>query len=292
MRLIVLLLATLFCLAGPALHAVDVPKLSSVDEDQPGDWITEFKFGVFFTNVNSQNAVASRDPSISGSHESTSWLLTLDGKANYIVDEDDRIDQMLVLRYGRAKVDRGDWIENSDLVDYDGSYKHLFKKPHFVYVAWGLDTVFTGPEPEKDPFDPILAKISTGYGQLYKNMRPITDQFEWRVGVRAQRRFGRQLTHREEEWEIGPEFFTRYERKQTEQLSYFAQYEAFSEFNDMGHLSNLGTAGLDLLLMPYLTVRLAVRAYYECEPEDAETGIGYDEFSYRQETLVGLTWTL
>jgi len=272
--------------------AANAPADEDAEEIEAGDWIREIKLGAFFTNVSSQNAGASKDPSISGSHESTALLLTFDGKLDYIIDLNDRIDQTLLLRYGRLKQDRSDWIENSDLIDYDGSYKHLLAKPHFVYLAWGAETVFTGPEPEEHAFDPILAKVSTGYGQLYTNLLPLTDRLELRVGVRAQRRFGRLLTSQEEETEVGPEAFARYERKQTSALFYFVQYEAFSEFSDLGHVSHLVTAGLDLLLAPYLTLRLAGRGYYESEPEDAVSGVGYDEFSYRQETLLGLIWTL
>jgi hypothetical protein len=251
----------------------------------------EFKIGAFLSTVATRNADESRDPSVAGAHDAIAWQLSFDGKHSIQLSADDRIEQILVARYGRIRQEGESFLENADLVDYDGTFKHFLREHHFLYGAVGADTVFTGPEPDEDAFDPVLAKVSVGYGQEYEDLLPQSDKLQARVGVRAQRRFGRHLSDREEEWEIGPEFVARYERKQTESLSYFLQYEAFSEFADLAHISNLMTAGLDLLLAPYLTVRLAARGYYEAEPEDAPVGSpGYDEFSYRQETLAGLTW--
>src|SRR5207244_2102653 len=97
-----------------------------------------------------------------------------------------------------------------------------------------------------------------------------TDLLEGRIGVRVQKRWGRHLTEVEEDVEVGPEAFLRYDATVKGWWTVFAQYEAFSEFSDLGHVVHLGTAGLDVQLAKYLTLRLAARAYYEQRPKEAD----------------------
>lgn len=293
--LAVLMAASLAAIAEER-PAAQIPRITDPPAPDPNagaasaDWLKQIKLGAFLNSAVSQNATESRDPSLAGGHESTSYQLSFDGKLDWIYGKK-RVEQALAMKYGRVRQDHEDWEENTDQIDYDGAYKYLFKQPHYWYGAWGGDTVFTGPDPYNEPFNPVLAKVSAGYGQMYENFQQLSGKFDARVGVRAQQRFGARLTGIEDDLEVGPEFVARYERQQTEALSYFTQYEAFSEFEDMAHVSNLITAGLDLLLAPYMTLRVAFRGYYEAEPEDAPDGSpGYDEFSYRQETLLGLTF--
>ncbi|MFW5830235.1 MAG: DUF481 domain-containing protein, partial [Planctomycetota bacterium] len=153
------------------------------------------------------------------------------------------------------------------------------------------ETAFTGPEPDEDPFSPFLLKLSTGYGQEYLDLLPLSDRFAWRAGVRAQRRWGDGLSDHEREWEFGPEARVRYERQQTQRLSYHAQYDVFTEFNDLEHITHLLQGGMESQLTSLFTLTLTARAYYEGEPEDVDDGeAGYDEWSWRQETLLGLVY--
>jgi len=274
--------------AEDAAPAAEAEAGGDGDEKQLG-WSRTLRIGAFLTNVAVDNADDSHDPTISGSNDSISYILSADGNLIWRGDRQN-VEQTLKLRFGQQKIEDEDWNENSDQVDYDGVYRRQFEEPHLVYGAWGADSVFTGVEPDEEPFDPLKAKVSAGYGQRYYDDEPPW-QFEWRIGVRAQRAWGRRLGEQGREWEVGPEIYARYERAHSDMIDYWLQYEAFSEFDDLGHVSNLLTAGMTLSLNQLTSVELALRAYYESEPEDAGPGaVGYDELSLRQETVVGLAY--
>ena len=276
-------------LAIPHLQAAEGDAPPPPDEEPQG-WTRSAQLGGFFTSVATRNADESRDSAIAGSTEAISYLLSIDGRLDWRQDLHS-VEQTAVLKFGRLKEEDRPWTENTDQIDYDGAYKYQLKKPSYMYGAWGLDTVFTGAEPDNEPFDPATAKISAGYGQKYTWSDPAR-KWDWRVGARAQRSWGRLLTEDDREIQTGIEFVTRWESKPREDLSYWLQYEAFSEFEDLNHITNLFTASLDYQLMKYLTLKLSLRAYYETEPDDAETDIGYDDLSLRQETWLGMTYTL
>lgn len=255
--------------------------------DESG-WSHRAQIGGFFTSVTTRNTDDSRDASLSGASESISYLLNFDGALDWRRG-DHSIEQMLVLKFGRQREQEQPWIESTDLIDYDGAYKYHLEDPHFLYGGWGADSVFTGSEPDKEPLDPFTAKISVGYGQAFSWAEP-ERSWEWRVGARAQKRWARNLDQEDREIETGIEFVTRYEAAPIEDLTWWIEYEAFSEFEDLGHITNLLTANFNYKLFKYLTLKLALRAFYETEPENAETEVGYDELSWRQETLLGITY--
>ena len=216
----------------------------------------------------------------------------------------DSIQHILKGRYGRQKTNDQPTIENQDEARYDGVYRHELRAPHFIYLAWGLESVFTGPykddpllapENSRNPFDPLTAKISGGYGQRYADWVP-ADKFEWRLGARAQKRWGSQLNSDERGIQTGPEAFARYEgtpARYNKDLAYFVQYEGFSEFNDLQHITNLVTAGLTFQLSKYINLELALRAFYETRPkEDLEDKAlsGYNQWSIKQDTMLGVVY--
>ena len=151
--------------------------------------------------------------------------------------------------------------------------------------------MFVGPGPAKDAFDPITAHGGAGIGQRWDNLLPEKDKLEWRLGVRAQKTWGRYFDPPQDDVEVGPEAFLRYEREVSKELRYFIQYEGFAPFNDLGHVTNLGTAGLSAQVNAHLTVELNLRAYYESHPKDADPLVtGYDHWGVRQDTMLGLTY--
>jgi len=256
-------------------------------------WTAGLELGAFLSNVATANAEDSRDPTIAGTTESISYEVNATGELDWERGHH-AVVQDLILKYGRLKEEDEAWTEKIDLIDYDGAYKYQWREPHFVYGAWGGDSVFTGVEPDEEPLDPFRAKASTGYGQRYREAEPVKWAFEWRAGVRAQKTWGRHLTDREREVEIGPEAFARYEAKHSDDLSYWVQYEAFSEFDDLGHVINLLTAGFNYRFTQALSLKLGLRAYYESEPDDLEDGesdAGFDEVSLVQDTLLGVSYS-
>lgn len=266
--------------------------------EPPSNWTRKGVIGVFFNNTTTSNADQSLDPTISTSTGATTVSGKLDAGLEWKSGLN-AVENLLKAEYGRIRQQDQDWIENKDEVRYDGVYRRTVSKPSFLYVSWGFETVFTGPAPTYDAFQPFLAKGGTGYGQIYENMLPEKDRFEWRLGARVQKRWGRYVPDNQDGVETGPEFFARYERqaiiKRDEQdLRYFAQYEAFSEFNDMRHVSNLVTAGLTYQLTRFLTLDLALRAYYETRPKedrDEHQQPGFNQWSTRQDTMLGVAYT-
>lgn len=267
-----------------------------VPEPAPSNWTIIGRVGAYVANVSTSNADSSRDTTIATTKESTSYLFTYEGQANWKSDKDS-IDNLLKARYGRIRTDNQAWQENNDEIRYDGVYRRELVRPHFIYLGWGAESVFTGPDPENYTFDPTTGRASFGYGQRYEDFLPDKNHFEARVGVRAQQSWGPSVPVGDDEIETGLEAFVRYEHllKRGEgeyDVRFFAQYEGFSEFEDMGHITTLVTAGLTMQLTRYLAVELGLRAYYESAPErDDGSGIGYDEWGIRQDSLFGLTYT-
>jgi hypothetical protein len=275
---------------APLLLTAAAAAVEPAPPPQPG-WAREVKVGAFVTAVAGYRSESSKDASISSTHDSVAYQASGDGKVSW-TEGRNNVEHRLVTRFGRIRTDGGGWQDSVDEIDYDGVYRRFLGGPHFLYGSLGADTVYTGPEPEEDAFDPVVGKASAGYGQRWRKLLPVDeDLLELRIGVRAQKRWGRHLTGVEEDPAYGPEAWARYDAKVKEFWTLFAQYEAFSEFDDLAHVSHLATGGLDVQLARYLTLRLAGRAYYESRPEDAATADpGYDQLSGRLETLLGLTY--
>lgn len=293
-RPLVPLLATWSLLAAAENGAAPV-QVPGAGAPPASHWTIAGRLGAYFANVATSNADTSRDPTIAGTSESTSYLLTYEGQANWKSDRDS-IDNLLKARYGRLRTEDQDWQENNDEIRYDGVYRREVHQPHFVYLGWGAESVFTGVDPHNYAFDPTTGKVSGGYGQRYEDFLPDKNHCEGRIGARAQQRWGASVPGEDDGIETGIEAFLRYEhllkRGDGEyDVRFFAQYEGFSEFNDLDHITNLVTAGLTMQLTRYLAVELGLRAFYETKPKrDDGTGLGYDEWSIRQDSLFGLTY--
>ena len=277
--------AMLWSVCAMALVAVE----DEAQEPPPSPWSHTLRIGMQFSNVASQKAETSRDQQIAASNDRVTWRARVDGNLTWREDRH-MVDQTLRLLYGQTR-ERGDsWDESADEIYYDGVYDITWSKPHLTYLRWGAESVFVGPEPDEEPLDPLVARVSAGYGQRFEDLLPMSDVLMYRVGVRAQKRWGRNLGE-DRDPEVGIEALIRYRRQQTESIRYFAQYEFFAEFEDMGHTTHLLTAGAEVKLNAALTVELNLRGYYETEPRNAPAdSTGYDEFSLRQELLVGFIY--
>jgi hypothetical protein len=294
----VLLLPTLWSTLS-AQDAILVPVLkgdASLQAPVHSRWRTAGRLGAYVASVATSNADTSRDTAVASTTESTSYLFTYEGRASWRSDQDS-IDNLLKARYGRIRTENQTWQENNDELRYDGVYRREVLRPHFIYLGWGGESVFTGAEPDNDVFDPTTGKASTGYGQRYEDFLPDKNHCEGRIGVRAQQSWGPSVPLGDDDLETGIEAFLRYEHLLRRgggeyDVRFFTQYEGFSEFEDMSHITNLVTAGLTMQLTRYLAVELGVRAYYETLPErDDGTGLGYDEWGVRQDSLFGFTFT-
>ncbi len=274
---------------APAQPAAAIAPAAQKPVTEDG-WRWNGKFGAFFNSVGTHNTEHSNDPGIAGSNETIAYQVLVDEAVGWRRDRTS-VDQTFVGKYGRQRSQGTDWVESIDQLDYNGTLGYTLQKPHFIYTAWGVNTQITSPEPGNGIFQPGQYKVSAGYGQRYEDMLPEHDKLEFRLGVRAQRRWGSILPPEQKEWEIGPEFVARYERKQTSSLRYWVQYEAFDEFSDLAHVSNLITAALDMQLSKFISASFGVRAYYESLPEDANPALRshYGSWSWRHEALVGLT---
>ncbi len=269
-----------------------VPPAPPAPPAPAGPWTRGLKLGLYATSVYASNQEASRDSTINSAAESFSVRAKGEGFVNWTRGKD-TVENKLVLEYGQEKQDNPsgstEWVENIDNIRYDGIYRRSFAKPHFIYLSWGDETSFTGPAPEEAILDPGRAWISAGYGQLYENMFPQKNRLEWRLGVRGQQYYSFGAYDVENRFQVGPEAFLRYERTVNEHLYFFGQYEGWSEFSDLGHVTNLITAGLTAKLAAGLTADLSLRAYYEGRPNGAEGEPGYDQWSMRQDTLLGMS---
>lgn len=246
-------------------------------------------------NVRSGDSTESRDPVINGTKSSTTYLLSLDATLTW-TDDPWSVEQILKVRYGQSQNADEPYQESADEVCYDGVLRRSLGKPHYVYNAWGAESTFTSPDPENYRFNPITGKASAGYGQLYENFQEEASKFDARVGVRAQKSWGSLVTENNRPIQVGPEFFARYERtvfkRDDRSLFYYLQYEAFGEFNDMTHVTNLVTAGLTAQIARYMLVDVGLRAYYETTPKEFEdtTPAGYNSWSMVQQSTIGLTY--
>lgn len=264
----------------------------------PSNWTRKGVIGIFLSNTTTSNAEQSRDATIGGTSSSSTVSGKLDAGLEWVSGKNS-VENLLKAEYGRQRQRQEDWIENKDELRYDGVYRRSISKPSFVYLSWGFETVFTGSAPTYDALQPFLAKGGTGYGQLWENILPEKDRFEWRFGARAQKRWGRYVSSDQDGIETGMEGFARYERQaiikhDDQDLRYYVQYEGFSEFNDVSHVTNLFTAGLTYQLTKYLTLDLAIRAFYETRPKEDQPDhqlAGYSQWSTRQDTLLGIAYT-
>ncbi len=279
-------------LAAGLIFAEDaVPIPPAAPTPPPSNWEWKTKLGIFFQNTAAHNAETSRDTTISGTNDSLAYKLQGEGTLVWKEDKD-RLEQKLEANYGQIKTkDQDEWQENADSIRYGITYERTLTKPQFTYTNGTAESVFTGKDPDNEPFDPVTTKLSVGYGHRYEDLLPEKDSLVWRVGVYVRKRWERDVPDYQTEVETGPEWYVRYERTQTEDIRYFAQYDGYSEFSDMGHVTNLGQAGLSVRVAKLLTVELKGRAYYETRPvEAARTDEGYNQWSFREEALVGLVW--
>ena len=261
----------------------------------PSNWTNKGKVGIALMNVTTGGADESRDPTIAGSSRSTTYLLSFEGNLRWKA-EPYSVEQNLKVKYGQTKTNDSPLSESADELRYDGVLRKTIVKPHYVYLGWVGESTFTSPDPENYRLNPIIAKASGGYGQLYEDFLQEKSRLDARIGVRAQKRWGSLVPESQRSIETGPEAFLRYEhtvfKQDDRSLLYWAQYEGFSEFNNLGHITNLITAGLTAQLARYLTVDLGLRMYYETTPKEFEDGTppGYNSWSVRQDTLLGLTY--
>ncbi len=281
-----LILSASICIST---FAVDAPAPAPAQDTGP--WSHHLKLGAFLNNVATSNAAESNDATINSTADSASYTLSVDGRLKWNEGKH-TIQNDLKMKYGRKYDEIIKWTDSTDEIDYDGVYKYNIEKVHNYYFNIGLDTVFTGPEPEEKEFDPRTGKASTGYAFKKENILPIKDAFETRLGVRAQRSWGTYTTEEQRDVQTGIEWVTRYERTQKKDLNYFVQYELFTDFDDVDHTIHLLTAGLNYKITPVFQLKLDLRAYYETEPDDV-TGANtdtYDTLAFRQETLIGFTF--
>ncbi len=284
----------LLSVASAAAEEEAAPEAAADDEPDYG-WDHDGRIGLFLNSILIDNAEQSRDPSIASTEQTVTWTATFDGALDWTAPHQ-ALEQTLELKFGQQKQDEEEWFESNDLIEYDGVYKALFQRPRYAYGAWSLTSVFTGPEPREDPFDPLLVTASTGYGEQRSSRVQIEDEPRWsldlRLGVRAQRRFSPTADSRDLEWEFGPEGLVRFQARPHADIGYKLRYEVFSEFGDLGHVTHLLTASATIALTAYIDIDLDLRAYYEGEPEDApnEAG-GYNELAVRQETLIGIVYS-
>jgi hypothetical protein len=284
--------------AGPLAWAVELPRPeggADLAPQPPPGWANEGRLGIFTTNIATANANTSRDSGINSGQSSTSFIGTLDSTLWWRAETPDEAEQSLQARYGRSRTGDGDWAETTDSLEYDGVFRHRYQPRRAIYASLVIATAFVGPSPTLSPFDPIRGAAAVGHSWLWENLLPLSDRLEVRTGVRTQKRWGTGLDERVRRIEVGPEAYIRYQRKQTAELSWWAQAELFSEFDDMAHLQALGTAALQLQLTKIVSIDLRLRAYFEHQPAalpETESHLGYDELGLRQETLIGVvaTW--
>lgn len=271
-------------LLGSPLAGEDLPPLAD-------GWAHTTKLGLFFQNTASSKAETSRDPSIAGTSDSLSYKLSAESTVLWKMDKD-RIEQRMEAYYGEIQTDEQDgWRENSDRLFYGATYERTLTTPQFLYGNGTAESSFTGPEPDHAAFDPTTAKLSTGYGHRYEDLLPERDALVWRTGVYARKRWRHDAPDHEVETLHGPEWYARYEREQSADIRYFLQYDGYSEFDDLGHIANTVEAGLSVKVVRLLTIEFKLRGYYESRPKDASASDdGFDEWSLREEALIGLLW--
>jgi hypothetical protein len=275
----------------PPLLLLAAAAVAATEAAPASPWSWKTKLGVYLQNVASHNTATSRDPAISGTTDSTAYKTAGEGQLVWKHDRH-RIEQKLEAEYGQIRTETDQtWQEHVDRIAYALTYERTLTAPHFIYGGGTAESVFSGKDPDNAPLDPVVAKLSAGYGQRREHLLPLSDALVWRMGAYAKKRWERDVPHYQRDIDSGPEAFIRYERKQSEDVSYFAQGESFGEFTDATHVTNLLQAGLTVKVAKLLTVELKARAYYETQPEEADrSDPGYDAWSARQEALIGLVW--
>ncbi|MBN8526191.1 MAG: hypothetical protein J0M02_12730 [Planctomycetes bacterium] len=273
----------------PAILLAAAALAAAADDADP--WIFSGKLGAFLQNVASHNAEVSRDPAIAASSDSLAW--TASGEARLIwLGYPGRFEQRLEADYGRIRYENASgWIENTDDISYEATYEGFLHAPHFLYAGGTVDTVFTGPEPDREFADPLLAKLSSGYGQRYEDLLPESDALVWRLGLYARKRWEDGAPRYQTDIDAGPEALIRYERRQSRDVTYHAQWETYGEVDDPRHVTCVGQAGLSVRVARRMAVELKLRCYYESRPrEAAATDPGYGVWSLREDAQVGLVW--
>ena len=283
-------------ISSSTLAAVEIQLREREGADQaagpPLGWLSEGRLGFFAANIATANADTSFDPEVSSSSDSTRFVTTFQGTLWWRMSSVDELEQHLQLRYGRSRTTDAEWIETLDVIEYDGVARHRYRPRRAGYAAVVVNSAFTGPKPFQDFLDPIRGAASVGHSWMYQDLQPLTDRLEMRAGLRAQKRWGKETPDYERKVQVGPEAYIRYQRKQTNEVSWWLQAEAFTEFTDVAHFQGLGTAALTLTLSKPITIDLRVRAYYEHHPNDVpddQSLAGYDSLGIRQESLIGVT---
>ncbi|TVR44815.1 MAG: DUF481 domain-containing protein [Planctomycetota bacterium] len=277
--------------AGSGLAAEALPAHGEEADEVVNPWRRSLRLGLFLNQSAARNADSSRDGSIRSTEDAISYRLSLDGSLTW-AEGANEVEQRLRLRYGRVKEEDSRWRTNSDEIRYDISGLHFLERPHFLYLSGRVQTSFEEPNGSSH-LTPGLTFISAGYGQRHKDIfLPITDTFEVRAGLRAQHRWGRDLSSDEKDIDVGLEARIAYTNNLREGVDWRFEIESFAPFDDLGHMTTWAEIGIDLQISPWLVASLSARAYYETEPRKAESGFGYDSLSLRQEALVGFTWSL
>jgi hypothetical protein len=266
--------------------------LPAVDPEPPVQpWSWKVRLGVFMQNVASTGAEESRDPTIASSTDSSSY--TIKGEFQPVWESGgNRLEQRIETEYGQLRTDdcQG-WVENSDRLAYGVTYERSLGRPYLLYGNGSALTVYTGAEPDSEAFDPFIAKLSTGWGLRQTGLLPIEDSWVCRIGWFVSKRWEHDAPWYQTRTRTGPELQIPYERKQSEDVGYFIQQDAFGDASDPRHAALRGQAGLRVAVAKRISVEFGVRAYYESEPEEAGGDpLGYDSWSLRQEALVGLVW--
>ncbi|TVR13019.1 MAG: DUF481 domain-containing protein [Planctomycetota bacterium] len=263
-------------------------------------WSYNLRLGAFLNQVATRRAGSSRDSTIASTTEAISYRLSLTGDLTW-EEGPNELRQELRLRYGRSKEADRSWITNRDEIRYDITGFRFLDEPRiqFAYVSGRAQTVFEGPDDNPNRgnrnLDPGSAFIAIGYGQRHKDIwLPESDRVEARVGVRAQRRWGRDLSSDETEVDIGIEAIFDYRNQLREDIEWSFYAESFAPFDDLGHITTWAELSLDFQINTWVTANMGVRIYYETDPKDADRfpGDGYNSMSIRQEALIGITYTL
>lgn len=303
-------------------YAEDIRDVVEPPKGEVSIWEWDQEIGFFFDNTNAGGADTSRDTIINDTNNSMAWSLRFRSELTWRED-DHEASYDFRARYGEKRKDGGDWVEDKDEITLNGEYLRHIEYPHFVGLRTRLETVFTGPdrevalytpieeeflrltlgdyfqqidltETEKGkPLDPLDTWIALEYGQRYENiLLPKTDSLDARVGVRYDQRWGSNRDKWEKRARFGPSFSVRYSNRYKNYVRWWVSYEATSTFDDMSWVQHLGRAEMRVRLTSWLRLELEFRAYYEHAPKDVipVDGDGFEEWSWRQESDLGLVW--
>jgi hypothetical protein len=254
-------------------------------------WSWDLKLGAFLQNVASHNAADSRDTAIAGATDSVAYKFTGDGMLLW-KGERHRFEQRLNTEYGRIRNQGQDWAKNADYIRYVATAERSLGAPHFLYLNGQAETSFKGPPPDEHPATPLVGKLSAGYGQRFEGLLPLSDALTWRLGAYVRKRWERGGTPAATEVETGPEQYLRYERRQSDDVSYYLQQETTGEATDLRHVVESVEAGISARVARALVMQMRFRAYFEARPSEAADDVpGYDQWSLREEAMIGLLWT-